>query len=76
MEKEMPIYVKVEEYKEVLGVINQIKKKLEQAKELMGEINEIKNEEDRELSRWEASLEGVEVKLDYIDKTLFEPEGV
>lgn len=75
MGKEMPIYVKVDEYKEVLEIISQIKKKLSDAKSLMSEINEIKNEEDKELARWESTLEGVDAKLDFIDKVLFEPEG-
>ncbi len=72
---EMPIYVRIEEYKDVLEVIELIKKKVEGAKALLGEINEIKAEEDKELERWEESLSLVEKKIGFIDKTLFEPEG-
>jgi protein subunit release factor A len=72
--KEMPIYIRIEEYKDVLEAINVIKNKLEDAKELLAEINEIKDQEDKELSQWESGLDDVEKKLRVIDKTLFEPQ--
>ena len=73
--QEMPIYVRIEEYKDVLEVLELIKKKVEDAKALLSEINEIKADEDREINRWQESLSVVEKKLAFIDKTLFEPEG-
>ena len=76
MNKEMPIYVKIEEYKDILDVINMIKTKVAEAKETLGEINKIKNEEDAELERWHLDLEEVERKVDYVDKALFEPEAL
>ena len=75
-EREMPIYVRIEEYRDVLDVINMIKNKLEEARAILQEINELKNEEDAELERWEQGLEAIERKVKYIDKTLFEPETV
>jgi uncharacterized coiled-coil protein SlyX len=76
MNKEMPIYVKIDEYKEILDVINMIKTKVAEAKETLGEINKIKNEEDAELERWHLDLEEVERKMEYVDKALFEPEAL
>ncbi len=72
----MPIYVRIEEYKDVLDVINMIKNKLEEAKGTLADINRIKNEEDSELERWHFDLEEVEKKMDYVDKALFEPEAL
>jgi hypothetical protein len=74
--KEMPIYVRIEEYRDVLDVINMIKSKIQEAKQTLGEINRIKNEEDSELERWHFDLEEVEKKMDYVDKALFEPEAL
>ena len=71
---EMPIFVKIEEYKDVLDVINMVKAKLEEAKRTLGRINELKNEEDAELELWHATLDEMERKVDFVDKTLFEPE--
>ncbi|MBW3010665.1 hypothetical protein KY335_00165 [Candidatus Woesearchaeota archaeon] len=75
-EQEMPIFVRIEEYRDVLDVINMIKNKLGEAKEAIRKINELKNEEDLELERWESGLEAIERKVQFIDKSLFEPETV
>ncbi len=75
-EKEMPIYVRIEEYRDVLDVVNMLKNKLEEAKNVLAKLNELKNEEDIELERWENGLAAVERKIQFIDKTLFEPEAV
>lgn len=71
--REMPIYVKLDEYKDILDIINLLKNKIEEAKSILGKINELKNEEDSELELWKNKLEEVERKVGYIDKTLFEP---
>ena len=75
-EREMPIYVRIEEYRDVLDVVNMIKNKLEEARALLKDINDLKNEEDAELERWSAGLDSIERKMKYIDKTLFEPETI
>ena len=71
---EMPVFVKIEEYKDVLDVVNMIKNKMEDAKRTLAKVNELKNEEDAELEMWHAALEEVERKVTHIDKTLFQPE--
>ena len=76
MNKEMPIYVEVDEYRDVLDVINMIKNKIQEAKDTLGDINKIKNEEDTELERWHLDLEEIERKMEYVDKALFEPEAL
>ena len=76
MEKDMPIYVRIEEYRDVLEVINLIKSKIEDAEDVMGQINELKNEEDAELERWKNSVDNVKRKVQFIDRALFEPEMV
>ncbi len=73
-ENEMPVYVKVDDYKDVLEIIGLIKDKLNEAKKTMGKINEIKNEEDSELELWGNEIEEVERKVDFVDKSLLEPE--
>lgn len=75
-EELMPVYVKVEEYKEVLELINLIKNKIREAKQTLEDINRLKNEEDAELEIWQTSIEEVERKMDFIDKMMFEPEAL
>lgn len=72
----MPVYVKIDEYKGVLDVVNLIKAKIKQARDIIGKINDLKNEEDSELNVWESSLTEIEDKIGYIDKTLFEPAKI
>jgi len=72
----MPVFVKVDDYKEVLEVMNMIRNKIEEAKEILGKINELKNEEDAELELWHTGLEEVERKMAFVDKVLFEPSSL
>ena len=73
MNETMPVYVKIDEYKEVLQVIGLIKDKIANAKEIIGKINELRNEEDAELELWHSGLEEAERKVDFIDRSLFKP---
>ena len=74
MNKNMPVFVKIDEYKEILEIMDLIKEKLEQAKKTLGRINELKNEEDAQIESWKENLEDVERKINLIDNALFEPE--
>ncbi len=73
MEGKMPVYVKIDQYKGVAKLMDTIKSKLHQAKESLSKIKQIKQEEDAELDLWHTGLEEVERKLDFIDKSLLEP---
>ena len=72
----MPVFVKIDEYKDILEIIGLIKSKLEQARDTLNKIIEIKNQEDNELVTWQSDLDEVEKKIALIDGTLFEPEGI
>ena len=73
--EEMPVFVRVDEYKDVLDIMNHIKTKVEHAKDTLAKINQLKHEEDAELELWHSGIEEVERKIDFVDKTLFEPTG-
>ena len=69
-----PVFVKVDEYKEILDVLDMIKSKLNEIRETLGTIHELRNEEDAEVSMWNSTIGEIEKKIDGIDKMLFEPE--
>ena len=71
-----PVFVRIDEYKDVLEVIGLIKDKIEGARSTLGRINELKNEEDSELELWNSKLEEIEKKIDFIDRSLFQPENL
>ena len=73
MEK-MPVFVKVDEYHDVLSLMTNIRKKLEEAKNTLLKVNDLKNEEDHQLEMWQNTLDEIEKKIDFIDHSLNEPE--
>ncbi|MBI4980044.1 hypothetical protein HZC30_00635 [Candidatus Woesearchaeota archaeon] len=71
----MPVFVKVEDYQEVLNLIRLARKKLDEAKETLNKVNELKNEEDHQLEQWHNNLNEVEKKIDFVEHSLNEPEN-
>ena len=71
---EAPVFVKIEDYKDILDVLDLIKDRLAEAKRTLADINELKNDEDSELELWSSTLNEIDKKLEDIDRTLFEPE--
>lgn len=70
----MPVFVKIDEYNDVLELVKVIRKKLDEAKETLLKIHDLKNEEDHQLEQWQNTLTEVEKKVDFIDHSLSEPE--
>lgn len=73
-EKGMPVFIKIEEYKEVIEIMKVIKDKIEEAKKIVYKINELKNKEDAELADWNTNINEIEKKIDEIDSSMFGPE--
>lgn len=71
MEKE--VFVKLDSYNEVLGILDAMKAKVERAKATLEKVKELKHKEDTELQVWENNITAVEEKINFIDSTLVEP---
>ena len=65
----------MDDYKDILDVLDLIKDRLGEAKRTLADINELKNDEDAELELWSSTLNDREKKLEDINRTLFEPES-
>lgn len=65
-----PVFVKIEEYKEVLDILEVVKSKIHNAKGLLEEIRQLKDEEDRELAAWTGNLDDITNKIQTIDKAI------
>lgn len=72
---EAPVFVKIEDYKDIIDVLGLIKDRLAEAKRTLADINELKNDEDDEFELWGSTLNEIEKKIEDIDRTLFEPES-
>ena len=69
-----PVFVKVDEYKEILDVLDMVKGKINEIRATLGNINELRNEEDSEVSMWNSTIDDIEKKIEDIDKMMFEME--
>ena len=74
MKEGMPVFIKIEEYKEMLEVMKVIKNKLEEAKRILYKINELKKKEDAELDEWNSNINEIEKKIEEIDNSVLGPE--
>ena len=74
-EKEAPIFIKVENYKEVIELMRSIKRKIEEAKANLERIYTIKSEEDIKIEEWDDLLRDLEKKTTFINETLLESKG-
>jgi hypothetical protein len=73
---DMPVYVKVEDFKDALAVLTSIRSKIEDAKRTLEKVHELKSEEDTELELWNSTIDEVEKKLEMIDKSLSDQEAM
>ncbi|MBU0471237.1 MAG: hypothetical protein KKF89_02485 [Nanoarchaeota archaeon] len=64
------IFVKIEEYNEVLDIVKVIKEKIVRAQETISKISELKAEEDKELEIWSKNLETTTSNVAEIEKAL------
>ena len=67
-----PVFVKVEEYKEILDVLDMVKGKISEIRDTLAGINDLRNEEDSEVSMWSGTIDDIEKKIDEIDNMMFE----
>jgi hypothetical protein len=70
----MPVFVKLDEYKDVTEILTLAKDKIQQAKNVLNRISQLKSQEDAEFEAWQNELAEIENKVDDIDKRLMEPE--
>jgi uncharacterized NAD(P)/FAD-binding protein YdhS len=71
----MPVFVRVQDYDDVLSLVSTIRKKLDEAKETLVKVNDLKNEEDHQIELWQNTLEEIQKKIEFIDHSLNEPEN-
>ena len=73
-EHNMPVFIKIDEYKDIMDVIKVLKEKVKQTQDLLHEVHKLKEDEESELSSWSKNLSEVGNKLEFIDNMIFEPK--
>ena len=67
------VFVKINEYKEMIDVLELIKAKVIEAKDTINELNDLKNKEDAEIQKWAQTFLDIEGKVADIDSLMIEP---
>lgn len=62
----VPIYVKVDKYKELTSVLKAIQAKLENADRMIEKINSLKADEDAQIQEWNENISDVKDRLQRI----------
>jgi len=70
------VFVKIDNYKDILRTVGLIKSKLSDAKDTLAKVKELKNHEDTELENWDSKLNDIEGNIEGIDHILFEPSSL
>jgi len=70
----MPVFVKINDYRDVLDLIEVVRKKIDDSKSTLLKIHDLKNDEDQLVEQWQNALSEIEKKVEFIDQTLNEPE--
>ena len=65
------IYIKVEKFKEMLGGINLARNYIRKSEETLVKLENLKSTKDRSFDKMKVSLDDLQKKLIFIDKTLF-----
>jgi chromosome segregation ATPase len=68
----VPIYVKVDKYKELLDVLKAINGKLANVDKTVEKINQLKAQEDAQLGAWNENLTDIKARLDKINSSFYE----
>lgn len=64
------IFVKIEEYNEVLEMVKLVKEKIQKAQTTIEDISALKVEEEQELDKWNKNLETVTNNVEEIEQAL------
>jgi len=74
MDKKAPVFVKIEDYKDIVDLLSLVKDRLKQASFLLDKIKEIKDQEEAEITAWSNEIKDVTQRIHDVDRALFEPE--
>ena len=74
MEEKSPVFIKIDKYRQVLDVVDVLKKQVDDIRSTLQQIKRLKTQEEEEIRIWEANIAEVEKKILFVDQTLFEPE--
>ena len=70
----VPVFVKINEYRELLDVVDVLKQKLKETRSSLQVLKELKAQEDKELAEWEKNVSEIGKRLSFVDSAFFDNE--
>ena len=64
------VFVRINRYKEVETIINQIKGKIQEARDIISKISQFKAEEENELNVWSDDIQKIEQQIEFVEKAM------
>lgn len=61
------VYVKVEEYKDIVDLLALINEKVNECKVILNKVHELKSREDEKLGQWASGIEEIEKKMEDVN---------
>jgi len=65
-----PVFVKIDEYQDLLDLLNITEGKLQKARALLQKVKELKSQEDLVLQTWQSEIEMVESRVQEVNTIL------
>ncbi|MBU1976273.1 MAG: hypothetical protein KKG59_07770 [Nanoarchaeota archaeon] len=66
-----PVFVKIDDYQEILNIVDVIKANLLKTKQTISSINSLKKKEDDILAGWNKGMDEISKRVEDISQTLF-----
>ncbi|HII29863.1 hypothetical protein COT48_03360 [Candidatus Woesearchaeota archaeon CG08_land_8_20_14_0_20_47_9] len=70
-----PVFVKLENYNEVMKITESLKSRITEAKAILAKVDAILSEEQKNLDNWKTELDSVEKKVNALSDALLKPEA-
>ncbi len=68
----IPIYVKVDKYKELAETLRAISAKIESIDRTLEKVHQLKTQEDLQLQAWAENIGDVKVRMEKLNKSFYE----
>ena len=69
-----PLFVEINNYKNILNSVDEIKRDLGDSQEYLNKLDEFNGKKNTEFERWKKTFENIHTKLTFVDKTLFKSD--
>jgi hypothetical protein len=67
-----PVYIRLDKFQMSIDTFREIKDKIREIEDLLSRTKEVKAREDKEISEWEREIETIKMKIQSVDKEMFD----